>query len=80
MYLVIGSVYDGTWASGPWPEELVIAEVLLETGWSWRQWLATPAYMQRVVVDVIEARRRRDQDEADQQRSQHEAAMRRQGR
>jgi alpha-amylase/alpha-mannosidase (GH57 family) len=70
------SILDGTWASGPWPEEMVVADVLLETGWTWQAWCATPAYIQRVVVDFIQARRVAERNEADDRQRQNEAAMR----
>jgi hypothetical protein len=53
--------------------------VLLETGWSWADWLATPPYMQRVVVDVIGAKRRKDADDAEDQKRQADAERRRGG-
>lgn len=67
MYLCIESVYDGTWGSGPVPEEIVLADLLLETGWTWREWSDTPRWIQQTVADTIRARRERDQREAEGQ-------------
>lgn len=69
MYLVIESVYDGTWASGPVPDEIVIADVLLETHWSWEQWLATPAWIRQTITDTIRCRREANQREHGRQES-----------
>lgn len=70
------SILDGTWGSGPWPEEVVVADVLLETGWTWRDWEDTPPYIQRVVCDFLYARRKTEADQADQQRRESEARTR----
>jgi hypothetical protein len=74
--LPIESIFDGTWASGPPPDELVVADTLLETGWTWRDWCDTPPYIRRVMVDVINARREARQRHAEQQQREQEAAMR----
>jgi len=50
--------------------------VLLEWHCSWIDWLATPPYMQQVLVDVIQAKRQRDADDADQRQREHDKAMR----
>lgn len=74
--MTIESIADGTWASGPWPEEIVIVDVLLETRWSWTDWCTTPAYIQQVVIDVIQARRAQEQAEGERRQAQMEAAKR----
>lgn len=76
MLLPIESILDGTWASGPPPEELVVADVLLETHWTWDDWCNTPPYIQRVMVDVIHARREAEQRRFEEQQAKQEAAMR----
>ncbi len=64
---MIESVYDGTWGSGPVPDEVIIADILLETGWTWDAWLATPRWIQQTVSDTIRARREREAREAEDQ-------------
>lgn len=51
------SIYDGTWSSGPPPEELVDFEVMREMGWSWQQLQETPFYVRRFTWDLICTRR-----------------------
>lgn len=75
MLLPIESIAEGTWGSGPWPDELVIADLLLETKWTWTDLQATPTYIQRVVIDTIQARRGAEKAEID--RHQHEQEARR---
>ena len=72
------SILDGTWGSGPWPQEVLIADMLLETGWTWSQWDETPPYWQRVIIDYVSARRRAEKAEHDRQQAKMErkAAMR----
>ena len=69
------SIFDGTWGSGPWPEEMVLADLLLETGWTWAEWDATPPYLQRVIFDFIQMRREKQQEDAHEQ----ERRMRQEG-
>lgn len=64
------SVYDGTWGSGRVADEIVICDVLLETGWTFAQWDATPRWIQRTMVDTIAFRR----EAAERQREQSAAA------
>jgi hypothetical protein len=54
----------------------VIVDALLETGWSWEQWCATPKWIQQTTVDTIGARRARDQREQDSQQQQVDSARR----
>jgi len=57
------SVYDGTWSSGPAPEELVDFEVMREMGWSWRELQEdTPLYVRRYVWDFLLIRRQAEHD------------------
>jgi hypothetical protein len=51
-----------------------VAEVLLETGWTWDDWCATPPYLQRVVWDVIQTRRKKAADDAERQERESAAA------
>lgn len=51
------SIYDGTWSSGPAPEELVHFELMREMGWTWQELEATPLYVRRYVWDLLVARR-----------------------
>lgn len=55
------SVYEGTWSSGPAPEELVDFEVMREMGWTWRDLQDTPFYVRRFTWDLILARRDAEQ-------------------
>jgi hypothetical protein len=70
------AIFEGNWASGPWPEEMTIVDTLMETGWSWEQWCATPPYLQRVTVDYIHARRNAQQAADERRQQQHEAVSR----
>jgi hypothetical protein len=56
------SIYDGTWASGPPPPELVDFEVMREMSWSWDQLEATPLYVRQYTWDLILTRRRVQQE------------------
>ncbi|MEV5944450.1 hypothetical protein [Streptomyces sp. NPDC051994] len=55
------SIYEGTWASGPAPEEFVDFEVMREMGWSWQDLETTPIYVRRYVWDLLLARRQAEQ-------------------
>ncbi|MEV8523128.1 hypothetical protein AB0451_03070 [Streptomyces sp. NPDC052000] len=59
------SIYEGTWSSGPAPEEVVDFEIMREMGWSWRDLEATPIYVRRYVWDLILARRQAEQASRD---------------
>ncbi|MEY9937291.1 hypothetical protein [Streptacidiphilus sp. MAP5-3] len=52
------SIYDGTWASGPAPAELIDFELMREMHWSWEQLEATPLYVRRYAWDLMLTRRR----------------------
>lgn len=64
------SIFDGTWASGPAPEEFVLARVLDRTKWSWPEWEATPPYIQRVMADYFAAKDAAEADHYERQQSQ----------
>jgi hypothetical protein len=51
------SIYDGTWASGPAPPELIDFEIMHEMGWSWEQLEATPVYVRQFTWDLMMVRR-----------------------
>jgi hypothetical protein len=51
------SIYEGTWSSGPPPEELIDFEVMREMGWSWQELQATPMHVRRYTWDLIVIRR-----------------------
>lgn len=51
------SIYEGTWGSGPAPVEVQWVELMREYRWSWRDLMATPAYVRRVCWDLMVARR-----------------------
>lgn len=74
MLLPIESIYDGTWGGGPVPEELPIAEIILETHWSWDDYMNCPPYIRQVVWDVIQIRRRVENERIERQRREAEAA------
>lgn len=65
MLLVAESIYDGTWASGPPPGELVDFELMRYMGWSWQELQATPMYVRRYTWDLMN---RREEALADQQK------------
>lgn len=49
------SIYDGTWASGPPPPELVDFQLMRGMGgWSWEQLQATPLYVRRYCWDILQ--------------------------
>lgn len=50
-------MYEGTWSSGPVPEELVDFEVMREMGWSFSELQDTPWYVRRFTWDLLMARR-----------------------
>lgn len=62
MLLPAESVYGGTWASGPIPEEMVAFELMLGMGWSWTDYDACPMYVRRFCWDLLQARRKAEQD------------------
>lgn len=51
------SIYEGTWLSGPPPQELVDFELMREMGWTWQELQQTPAYVRRYCGDLLAARR-----------------------
>jgi len=55
---------------------LVLADILLETGWTWRDWLDTPPYIQSVMVLVVQTRRRAENERTERQQHEMEAARR----
>lgn len=55
-------MYDGTWASGPWPSELVDFEVMREMRWTWRELQDTPLYVRRFCADFVQLRRKAQLD------------------
>ncbi|WP_055590124.1 hypothetical protein [Peterkaempfera griseoplana] len=50
------AIYEGTWSSGPPPEELEDFELMKEMGWTWDELQATPAYVRKFSWDFINAR------------------------
>jgi hypothetical protein len=74
--LPIESIYNGTWGGGPAPEELPIAEIILETGWSFGDYLDCPRYFRQVIWDVIQTRRRAEAEAQERQRREVESAKR----
>jgi hypothetical protein len=76
VLLPIESIYEGTWGGGQVPDELPIAEIILETGWSFQDYITCPPYLRQVIWDVIQIRRRVENDRAEAQRREAEAARR----
>ncbi len=70
------SIFDGTWASGPPPDEFILARVLDLTGWSWPEWEATPPYIQSVMWDYHQAKASAEAAANERQRHETEAARR----
>lgn len=62
MLLVAESIYEGTWASGPPPEELVDFEFCYAMHLSWQDYQAMPLYVRRVWWDLLQARRNAEHD------------------
>jgi hypothetical protein len=54
----------------------VLADILLETKWSWQEWEQTPVYIRNVMVVTVQARRRAENDRAERQQAEMEAARR----
>lgn len=64
MILVAESIFDGTWASGGVPSE-VIDFLLMHPdgmGWSWQELNATPIYVKRYCWDLIQIKLSAQQD------------------
>lgn len=57
MLSVAESVYEGTWSSGPPPQELEDYELMREMKWSFADLQATPPYVRRFCWDLMNARR-----------------------
>ncbi|MFD0405622.1 hypothetical protein [Kitasatospora sp. NPDC127116] len=55
------SIYDGTWSSGPPPDEVVDFEVMREMGWSWQELQGAPWYVRRYTWDLLLIRRQAEQ-------------------
>jgi hypothetical protein len=70
VLIVAESIYDGTWASGPPPAEVVDFELCLAMHWSWQELQVTPLYVRRAWWDLLQTRRRCE-------RAQHEREMER---
>jgi hypothetical protein len=51
------SFYDGTWSSGPLPEEVEDFELMAEFGWTWQELQATPFYVRRFTTDLLSVKR-----------------------
>ena len=64
-------MYDGTWSSGPVPQELEDFEVMHEMHWTWAELQATPLYVRRFAWDFTLARRQAENDAAE--KAQREA-------
>lgn len=56
------SMYEGTWSSGPPPDELIDFEVMREMGWTWQELQDTPWYVRRYTWDLLAARRQAEHD------------------
>jgi hypothetical protein len=54
---VAESVYEGTWSSGPIPDELRDFELMRAMGWTWAELEDTPVYVRRFTWDLLCARR-----------------------
>jgi hypothetical protein len=65
------SIYDGTWASGPWPPELADYELMREMRWSWDDLRKTPLYVRRYCADFTSIRRRIEAEAHERERGRH---------
>jgi hypothetical protein len=48
------SIVDGTWASGPAPEEFVAWLLMREMHWSWEDYERTPPYVRQISFDFLQ--------------------------
>lgn len=64
MLVVAESIYDGTWSSGPPPQELRDFELCHAMHWSWQELQETPLYVQRAFWDLLQARRNAEREQA----------------
>lgn len=62
MLLPVEAIYEGTWASGPAPDEWKDFELMREMKWTWADLMATPDYVRRYCWDFIQARRQAGAD------------------
>lgn len=69
------SIFGGTWASGPAPEEFVLARVLDRTKWSYPEWEATPPYIQRVMWDYYAALDEAEAEARERQEAEQRSQM-----
>lgn len=69
MWIAIQSVYNGTWGSSAVPREIADFELCREMHLSWRELQETPAYVQRVWWDCIQARREAESEDYERNRS-----------
>lgn len=76
MWLTIQSVYNGTWGGGAVPKEIIDFEICREMHLSWPELQETPAYVQRVWWDCIQARREAEEEAQERQRSNNEGVQR----
>lgn len=68
------SIYEGTWSSGPPPDELRDFELMHAMGWTWQELEATPAYVRRYCWDLLMAKREAEKHAVDrEQRRQPKA-------
>lgn len=51
------SIYEGTWSSGPPPDELRDFELMREMGWTFWELRQTPVYVVQYCWDMLLARR-----------------------
>lgn len=64
------SIYEGTWGSGPPPEEFVDVEIVRETGWTFQELQACPAYFKATFWALLNARRQAEHDANERARSE----------
>jgi hypothetical protein len=62
VLIVVDSIYDGTWASGPPPEEFIEFELCYAMHWSTEDYARTPLYKRRVFWDCLQSRRRAEKE------------------
>jgi hypothetical protein len=65
------SIYDGTWSSGPPPDEVEDFELMHEFGWTWQELQATPHYVRRFTWDLLCLKRQAQAAQAKKAQARH---------
>lgn len=66
------SIYEGTWASGSPPLEMVDFELMFHMEWSWPDLEKTPLYVKRYTWDLLQARLSAEKEANEREARKHE--------